>query len=477
MGQLKGQFFADINTGLNSATLPNGAVIHARSALNTADFYDLKNTIGPYFQNLVNPKIRFKLKVKTGAALDPENKPGLHHFLEHCLCRTRKYSSLDALIEAFEERGGLFNASTSATEMTFYGELDSNSQNLKFLMDYLDEILNNPSFPDDVIKRERNRILTEFLEYEDSPESRVGRMLFSNIIRVDGRSSQVLGTEESVKSITRDDLEEAHRRFFTAANAELAVSSTFSPLSVINSVQKRLKKMPVGIENKFANVTYNFDPEIILDEPESKSSNFAIYLNAGHLTQEEVMQLNVVTKLLNSYLYREMINKGVVYHCNVSDGAIGEQHGILITGKVRADSIDGITPSIIAAFEKFADGISPYRYATSKKDVLENFSSTMPIDRFFDDVKRYGPLQTVGKTHEKAVQLMKPDALLTFVRDKILVNPVGIAINGGKNTRHLTQTLKPALNDLGKRLVGVSVSYPSQKSWLNSIRRLVLRAD
>jgi len=454
--------------------MPNGAVIHARGALNTADFYGFKKSIEAYFQHASNPKIKFHLTVRTGSALDPIDKPGVNHFLEHCLCRTRKYPSLDALMEAFEERGGFFNASTGTTEMNFFGELESNPKNLRFLMDYFDEILNDPSFPPEVIERERNRILTEFLEYEDNAQTRVNKALFTHIVRAEGRPIDGLGTEESVENITREDLEAAHAKSFTAANVELSISSTFAPTTVIHAAQKRFKKMPMGTRNEFEDVTFDPDQIIVLDEPESRSSNFTINFHAGDLSQQEIIQLHGATQLLNAYLYREMINKGVVYHCNAASGAINDQYGILITGKVRADSVGGITPSIVAAFEKFADGISSHRYKTTRRDTLREHSGMIPVYRLAHDVKLHGSLQTVGKTHKEAADLMTPDALLTFVRDKILTNPVGIAINGGDNTRDLTEKLTPALDNLRQALQGVVANDPTRKTMLGTIQGLVL---
>ena len=91
----------------------------------------------------------------------------------------------------------------------------------QFLSNYFDkgleifaDVLLNPSFPDDEREKTRNDVLASIKSQEDSLPSYTFKLLYRALFKDHPYGMPVLGTEETVKRITREDLARHHRAFF-----------------------------------------------------------------------------------------------------------------------------------------------------------------------------------------------------------------------------------------------------------------------
>jgi secreted Zn-dependent insulinase-like peptidase len=61
------------------------------------------------------------LSVGVGSLHNPENMPGLAHFLEHMLFRgSQKYPKVNEFVDRIKKCNGVFNAYTAAEETNYY---------------------------------------------------------------------------------------------------------------------------------------------------------------------------------------------------------------------------------------------------------------------------------------------------------------------------------------------------------------------
>jgi len=150
-----------------------------------------------------------------------ESKPGLAHFLEHMtFCGTTNRSEEQVLKELSNE-GIQYNACTDHDYIAYQFHFDKDSINKT--TDIMSDILTNASFPEDLFKREQGVILQELARRNSNPQVAVYDLLFGGLYKGSAYALPVIGTEETIKSITREDLIDFYKENLWNANASLAV--------------------------------------------------------------------------------------------------------------------------------------------------------------------------------------------------------------------------------------------------------------
>jgi predicted Zn-dependent peptidase len=147
---------------------------------------------------------------------------------------TSKRSSFDLSREvAFY--GGDMNAYTSHEEVVYYISIPYES--FDKAAEILSDMIFNPLFPEDEVEKERQVILEEYaskFEHIGGPLSlKISQEFFSNY-----QSLPVIGTEESIKSISLDDLKRFYSSFYKPENMLISVSSPGKKTEVFSIIEK-----------------------------------------------------------------------------------------------------------------------------------------------------------------------------------------------------------------------------------------------
>lgn len=106
-------------------------------------------------------KAAASMDVYVGSANDPEELPGLAHFLEHMLfLGTEKYPDADAYQKFISEHGGRHNAFTSAEHTNYFFEVSSEA--LPGALDRFAQQFTAPLFNEEYVVREVNAVHSEY---------------------------------------------------------------------------------------------------------------------------------------------------------------------------------------------------------------------------------------------------------------------------------------------------------------------------
>ena len=142
--------------------------------------------------------------VKTGSRNEEKRTNGISHFLEHMVFKgSPKRPSAKAISEAVDAIGGEFNAATSKDWTNFYIKVAAN--HLETAFDVLSDMVLNPLLKEEEIAREKGTILQEIAMYEDTPIMHINDVFENLVFKGNSLGWDTAGTQESVKSIMRDD--------------------------------------------------------------------------------------------------------------------------------------------------------------------------------------------------------------------------------------------------------------------------------
>src|SRR5262245_28728359 len=142
--------------------------------------------------------------VGAGSGDEPASKQGISHFLEHVLFKRTRRRSTVQIAREIDRLGGDVDAFTTKEYTGFYVHtLDSRFPEA---LDLLGDVVLSPAFESVDIETERGVILDEIREANDNPDDVVHELFVRAFWRSHPLGAPILGTAETVGSITLGDL-------------------------------------------------------------------------------------------------------------------------------------------------------------------------------------------------------------------------------------------------------------------------------
>ncbi len=164
--------------------------------------------------------------VKTGTRHEDLDSAGLCHFLEHMVFKGGKKRGALDISKAVDRVGGDFNAFTSREHTCFHFYLPA--RELALGADLLKEILYHPLFAAKEVEKERQVILQEIAMVKDNPEEECFDQYLEHFFGKHPLGRQILGSEKSIKSVTRAKLFHFFYQHYRPENMVLSVSGAVS---------------------------------------------------------------------------------------------------------------------------------------------------------------------------------------------------------------------------------------------------------
>jgi len=175
-----------------------------------------------------------------GSRFDPIGRDGTSHYLEHMLAAgTQKFPTKDKLAAYIEQYGGGFSASTGS-EVVNINSAVGDPQDLDVAFEVMHEMILASLFAPNTLETENASILKELGDKKSNPGEmiwEVYRRLFFQGTEV-GRST--LGTEESIKGITGEDLLQFYRDRFRSGRMALVVGGGVTLAQIVEHVEDQL---------------------------------------------------------------------------------------------------------------------------------------------------------------------------------------------------------------------------------------------
>jgi predicted Zn-dependent peptidase len=144
------------------------------------------------------------LIINTGSRNETASEHGIAHFIEHMLFKGTKKRRAYHILSRLEDVGGELNAYTTKEETAIHASFLK--EDYERAIELISDIGFNSVFPEKEIEKEKDVVIEEINSYLDNPSELIfddfEELIFSN--QPIGRN--ILGTPESVRSISREML-------------------------------------------------------------------------------------------------------------------------------------------------------------------------------------------------------------------------------------------------------------------------------
>jgi len=182
--------------------------------------------------------------IKTGSRHENPDWNGISHFVEHMVFKGTRTRNAEQIAREVDSVGGNMDAFTAKECICF--DIKVLDEHLPTAMDILSDLVLNPTFADEEIKRERGVILEEIKMDEDNPDYLVHEIFTQNFWKDHPLGKPILGTKETVKKFEQAVLLDYYRRFFIPNNMIVSVAGNVKHERLVDEVKQKFAQLTAG---------------------------------------------------------------------------------------------------------------------------------------------------------------------------------------------------------------------------------------
>ncbi len=173
-----------------------------------------------------------------------ENINGVAHLLEHMAFKGAKTRSALQIAETIENVGGDINAYTSKEITAYYVKLIA--EDLPLGIDILTDILQNSSFAEDELNRERGVILQEIGMYLDTPDDMIFDYWQEKAYPNQPMGRSILGKTDIIKNITRDQVKDFMNSHYNPKKMIISAAGKVNHNDFVEKIKNACVNLPIG---------------------------------------------------------------------------------------------------------------------------------------------------------------------------------------------------------------------------------------
>lgn len=269
--------------------------------------------------------------VKTGSINEDDQINGISHFLEHLMFKGTHKHKAGYFDKTLEAKGAIVNAATWKDYTFYYVTLPKGPQDrdLYLAVELHADMMLDPVLPEEEIgapfdldnpkvtdKRERHVVIEEIRMRKDQNWTKVYNACNFNMYKKHPYKRDVIGTPEIISRVTRDEIMNYYKTFYSPENMTTIIVGDFDKEKVLEKVEKEFDfKGRPNAPKKINEIDAPTDNTIVV---ENRAKTNTSYLMIGFLGPKanqlkENIELDIISIILgestSSRLYQNLIEK------------------------------------------------------------------------------------------------------------------------------------------------------------------------
>ncbi|HSX41339.1 MAG TPA: pitrilysin family protein [Candidatus Saccharimonadales bacterium] len=288
---------------------------------------------------------------------DFEVNGGVTHFLEHLFFKgTKKRPSTKIISEQIDAVGGYNNAYTSNDMTNYY--VKAPYQHLGLALDILSDMLRDSLFDAAEIDRERGVVLEEMNVYHDDPHRYVYRLTPPLLWPGHPLSQPVLGSEDVIKNITRDQIVSYKESHYKPGNMVVAIAGRVDHDAAVKMVTGLLGDLPAEETPAELMVEKTLAPDMVASlTKDTAQTHLTINTIAYPTRHAKDPAARVIAAILGRGLSSRLFlnvreRKGLAYSINAGTDSFVDTGEFAVYAGVNLDKTNDAIVAILEELEK-----------------------------------------------------------------------------------------------------------------------------
>ncbi len=175
--------------------------------------------------------------VLVGSRYENHSNMGICHFIEHTVFKgTRRRKALQ-IAKALENVGGSLNAFTGKEQTCYYANILS--EDLPLALDVISDLVQNATFSEKEIEKEKQVIIEEIKDTEDTPEEFIQDHFYGQLFKNHALGYAILGSKKSVSSLSRREIVDFYEKYYVPSNMVVSVAGNFDQAELQRLVKQK----------------------------------------------------------------------------------------------------------------------------------------------------------------------------------------------------------------------------------------------
>jgi predicted Zn-dependent peptidase len=297
--------------------------------------------------------------VDAGTRNEPASINGISHLLEHMAFKGTERRSARAIAEEMDAVGGHLNAYTARDHTAYYAKVLKEDTGLA--LDIVADILQHSLMDPEELAREQAVVVQEINQAFDTPDDIIFDHFQAAAFPDQPLGRPVLGTEDLVRAMTRDTVQDYLRRHYSGPRMVLAAAGRIDHDQLVEAADKAFAILPAQTESVVEPARYTGGH--YREERDIEQVNLVVGFDGVSYDDADYYPASVLSILLgggmSSRLFQEIREKrGLVYsiYSFTSSYADGGLFGIYAgTGE---DEIEELVPVLCDEVVKITQGVS-----------------------------------------------------------------------------------------------------------------------
>ena len=374
------------------------------------------------------PIVDLQVTFDAGAARD-NDKAGVALLTNALVSEGAGSLTANQISERFDELGARFGSDSQRDMSTFTLRSLSDEKVLNPALETLALVLTQPTFPKEAFDRERKRMLIGIEQRKQSPGALADEAFYKAVFRSHPYSTLPSGSENSVNSLTVEDLKAFYKRYFVASNAVIAIVGNLDRKQAERVALSVIGKLPKGeIAERLPEVSGLDQAKLVKVEHPSTQTHILIGQPGMNRGDPDYFALYVGNHILGgsglvARLSNEIREKRGLAYSSYSYFLPMREYGPFQIGlQTRNDQAEEALKVTIETLKDFIEkGPTPEELTASKKNITGGFplriSSNSKILGYIAMIGFYGlPLDYLDAFNGKIEALTVADIQDAFKR-------------------------------------------------------------
>lgn len=312
--------------------------------------------------------------VKTGSNYESKEINGISHFLEHLMFKgTKNHPTPQSLATALDNLGGEFNAYTGEEFTGYYIKVEHTK--LESALKLLAEMLQNSTFPEEEMNRERGVIIEEINMVQDDPMRYIYYLYIKCLYGDTPAGREIIGPIDNIKKITRDQVLEYFNSQYNSSNTIISIAGNINNVEELVNQYFNSKNTNQGITKEKVTITQT-KPKILIKQKKTDQTHIQLGFHAFSIDNKDEMALTILAKILggsmSSRLFTELREKqGLAYYVR-SFADFHTTHGYIASGAgVPLNKINDAINTIINEYKKFKTTLVTPEELTKVQNIIK----------------------------------------------------------------------------------------------------------
>mmetsp|Transcript_1392 Transcript_1392/g.1515 ORF Transcript_1392/g.1515 Transcript_1392/m.1515 type:complete len:478 (+) Transcript_1392:87-1520(+) len=240
--------------------------------------------------------------IDSGSRYETQANNGAAHFLEHMAFKGTSQRTQKQLEETIENMGGHLNAYTSREQTAYFAKVFK--KDVPVAIEIISDILLNSKLDTAAIDRERDVILREMEEVNKNQEELVLDHLHATAFQQSSLGRTILGSEQNIRSLTREQLVDYIQTQYTAPRMVVAGAGAIEHTQLCELADKHFGGLPTTTPNA---VDVSMEPAVFTGSDYRVKFNsediayMAVAFPTANWTSEYAFPLMLMQLLLGNY--------------------------------------------------------------------------------------------------------------------------------------------------------------------------------